>query len=65
MKQVDYIPTKACFAQALEWEEAIEAGIKAWLNPSSIGDRRKVIRIFNMMLEKAPAIKANTVLPDH
>lgn len=51
---VDFIPIKASFAQAPEWEDAIEAAIKIWLEPTSIGDRRKVIKLFNAMLSKAP-----------
>ncbi len=54
VKNVDYIPIKASFAQAPEWEDAIEAAIKVWLEPTSLGDRRKVIGIFNTMLSKAP-----------
>jgi len=52
--EIDFIPVKANFAQAPEWEDAIEAAIKVWLEPSNLGDRRKVIRLFNAMLNKAP-----------
>ena len=58
-KKIDYIPVKAAFAQAEEWEEAIEAGIKEWLVPSNLGDRRKVIRLFNAMLSKAPSMEVS------
>jgi hypothetical protein len=48
------IPVEAVFAQAPEWEPAIAAAMKVWLDRSSIGDRRKIIALFNAMLLKAP-----------
>jgi hypothetical protein len=51
---VSPIPAEAYGAQAPEWEPAIAAGIKVWTEPSSIGDRRKVIGVFNAMLLAAP-----------
>lgn len=53
-KRVDYIPLEASFAQAPEWEPAIDAGITQWIRNTNIGDRRKVIAIFNDMLYCAP-----------
>jgi hypothetical protein len=57
MKRVDYIPDKAAFAQSPEWEDAIDAAIRIWIRPVSIGDRRVVIDIFNAMLARAPECK--------
>lgn len=56
MKQIEEIPVKANFALAEEWEPAIDAGIRVWLESSSIGDRRKLIRMFNAMLALAPEV---------
>jgi hypothetical protein len=53
-RRVDYIPLEASFAQAPEWEPAIDAGITQWIRNTNIGDRRKVIAIFNDMLYCAP-----------
>lgn len=55
---VSPIPPEAYGAQAPEWEPAIAAGIKVWIEPSSIGDRRKVIHLFNAMLRAAPPPEA-------
>ena len=56
-KEVDYIPVEANFALAEEWEEAITAAMLVWMRPSSIGDRRIVIDMFNAMLMHAPSPK--------
>lgn len=57
--EVDFIPTKACFAQAPEWEDSINEATKYILRTRSfypIGDRRFAIGLFNAMLEKAPRV---------